>query len=346
MEDKSWHMAKASSGERYGPYPGSELRVYMLDGRVEPDDLIWCEGMPAWERAEPFLWFAKLDLSETDPGPAAPPPMPAVARPPDTPSSIGSAADIQASDAPVSDDGSPQGRPRPAPAKSDRTAPSRAAAPSRPPIPPAALTGDTFSALSGTPSRPAPREDRSVFGHYRAFGSGRTGRALTLTEAELEAFVVSNGDPYLRFLDRLMAKRGKIWFSWSWAAFFFGAIWLAYRRLYSWTILLLMLAGLGGAVEYFMADLTPVSRGLGIVIAMVLALFAKPLIVLRAQAAVEGANRRGLESLERGAYLKGKGGVSWWAAILVAGLLIGTGLTFAVKTGAITVPALNQAMVR
>lgn len=342
-------MAKASSGERYGPYPGSELRVYMLDGRVEPDDLIWCEGMPAWERAEPFLWFAKLDLSETDPEPA-PPPMPAVTRPADTPSSIEPAADIQASgarvsdarasDARISDDGSPQGHPRPAPAKSDRPAPSR------PSTPPAAMTGDTFSALSGTPSRPAPREDRSVFGHYRAFGSGRTGRALTLTEAELEAFVVSNGDPYLRFLDRLMEKRGKVWFSWSWAAFFFGAIWLAYRRLYSWTILLLMLAGLGGAVEYFMAELTPVSRGLGIVIAVALALFAKPLIVLRAQAAIEGANRRSLESLERGAYLKGKGGVSWWAAILVAGLLIGAGLTFAVKTGAITVPALNQAMVR
>ena len=72
--------------------------------------------------------------------------------------------------------------------------------------------------------------------------------------------------------------------------------------------------------------------------AALLALFAKPLIVLRAQAAVERANRRGLEGLERGAFLKSRGGVSWWAAIIVAVVMLGAGVTYAVKSGVVKLP--------
>jgi hypothetical protein len=35
-------------GRQLGTYTIAELRQYVAEGRVVPDDLVWCEGMPAW----------------------------------------------------------------------------------------------------------------------------------------------------------------------------------------------------------------------------------------------------------------------------------------------------------
>jgi hypothetical protein len=36
-------------GQQLGPYTIAELRQYLAEGRVAPDDLVWCEGMSAWQ---------------------------------------------------------------------------------------------------------------------------------------------------------------------------------------------------------------------------------------------------------------------------------------------------------
>jgi hypothetical protein len=48
-----WYIAK--NGARRGPYSGAELRALVQDGEVRADDLVWCDGMPAWLPARNVL---------------------------------------------------------------------------------------------------------------------------------------------------------------------------------------------------------------------------------------------------------------------------------------------------
>ena len=41
--------------QRYGPVEEAELRQWVLQGRVRPTDLVWCEGMADWTPAEAAL---------------------------------------------------------------------------------------------------------------------------------------------------------------------------------------------------------------------------------------------------------------------------------------------------
>ena len=53
MRDE-WYVARRGQGEnaRYGPAPLRQLRQLLDDGKVHGDDLVWCEGMADWRRAD------------------------------------------------------------------------------------------------------------------------------------------------------------------------------------------------------------------------------------------------------------------------------------------------------
>lgn len=57
-----WYIAK--NGARRGPFSGAELQALLADCGVRGDDLVWCEGMPAWLPARNIF---KLPRSEHSP---------------------------------------------------------------------------------------------------------------------------------------------------------------------------------------------------------------------------------------------------------------------------------------
>jgi len=48
-EQPLWYMSR--SGELYGPYFLEELIKYLQEGRLQPEDLVWHEGLPQWVEA-------------------------------------------------------------------------------------------------------------------------------------------------------------------------------------------------------------------------------------------------------------------------------------------------------
>jgi hypothetical protein len=53
MRDE-WYVARRGQdgNKRYGPVPLHQLRELVDGGRVQPDDLVWREGMGEWQRAD------------------------------------------------------------------------------------------------------------------------------------------------------------------------------------------------------------------------------------------------------------------------------------------------------
>src|ERR1700676_5585814 len=53
MRDE-WYVARRGQGgnTRYGPVPLQELRALLDQGKVKGEDLVWCEGMGTWQRAD------------------------------------------------------------------------------------------------------------------------------------------------------------------------------------------------------------------------------------------------------------------------------------------------------
>ncbi len=48
-EQQLWYMSR--NGEQYGPYLLEELVKYVQEGRVQPEDLVWHQGLPQWVEA-------------------------------------------------------------------------------------------------------------------------------------------------------------------------------------------------------------------------------------------------------------------------------------------------------
>ena len=46
-----WYWSKRGSDERNGPISGEKLRELAEEGDLEPDDLVWTQGMDDWEEA-------------------------------------------------------------------------------------------------------------------------------------------------------------------------------------------------------------------------------------------------------------------------------------------------------
>jgi hypothetical protein len=63
-------------GQQLGPYTIAELRQYLAEGRVESDDLAWCEGMSAWQS------LGEVQEIQSALSAAAPPALPDALPPP------------------------------------------------------------------------------------------------------------------------------------------------------------------------------------------------------------------------------------------------------------------------
>ena len=62
-----------------GVYPEADARDYYAQGRIAPDDLVWCEGMPEWVAASQVFGPAPQSAAPIIPPPV--PPMPPVTPP-------------------------------------------------------------------------------------------------------------------------------------------------------------------------------------------------------------------------------------------------------------------------
>lgn len=57
MTEIAWYVSDAETAEVRGPLDGDALIDEVLAGRVAPADLLWCDGMTEWQRAEVFAWL-------------------------------------------------------------------------------------------------------------------------------------------------------------------------------------------------------------------------------------------------------------------------------------------------
>jgi hypothetical protein len=55
---EEWFVGR--NGKRVGPHRSETLRTAAIRGKLKPDDLLWCEGMENWSRADALTDFASL----------------------------------------------------------------------------------------------------------------------------------------------------------------------------------------------------------------------------------------------------------------------------------------------
>jgi hypothetical protein len=73
---KQWYYY--SSGERQGPVSDSELKALADRGELQPDDLVWTEGLGDWQPAKVVKGLFSVKSAE-------PPPLPKMTEPPPLP---------------------------------------------------------------------------------------------------------------------------------------------------------------------------------------------------------------------------------------------------------------------
>jgi len=59
MTEAEWYISDADSGEVTGPLDGETVIDRIRSGAVSEDDLLWCEGMAEWRKAELFSWLLR-----------------------------------------------------------------------------------------------------------------------------------------------------------------------------------------------------------------------------------------------------------------------------------------------
>lgn len=72
-EGSHWHHA--NGGQKLGPFPDTQFRQMASAGLVQPDDLVWREGMASWAAASTVEGLLPKKSSEPPP-PSAEPPLP------------------------------------------------------------------------------------------------------------------------------------------------------------------------------------------------------------------------------------------------------------------------------
>jgi len=63
----NWYLQKGD--QRIGPVPLETLQGMAASGQIAPSDLVWTDGMPAWQPAGSQIWFQAV------PPPPPPPPF-------------------------------------------------------------------------------------------------------------------------------------------------------------------------------------------------------------------------------------------------------------------------------
>jgi len=98
--------------------------------------------------------------------------------------------------------------------------------------------------------------------------------------------------------------------TWNWSAFFFGIFWLAYRKMYVYAGLLLVLAWLSP------------SQLLSTFITLLLGMFGNYLYIKFTEVKVEEIRANNHDETSALEELKVKGGVTYWGPVLMALLLV------------------------
>lgn len=68
-----WYVIRPGDGRRFGPYDDAKLRQLADDGRLQPDDMVWHEGMSDWIEAvdlEGLTFDLPMPPSRATPPPA------------------------------------------------------------------------------------------------------------------------------------------------------------------------------------------------------------------------------------------------------------------------------------
>ena len=60
--DKLWYYTQGASQEKKGPVPESEIRSLVANGRIQPTDLLWSEGMANWAPLKDLPQLRSSDL--------------------------------------------------------------------------------------------------------------------------------------------------------------------------------------------------------------------------------------------------------------------------------------------
>ncbi|MBR4748978.1 MAG: DUF2628 domain-containing protein [Abditibacteriota bacterium] len=125
-----------------------------------------------------------------------------------------------------------------------------------------------------------------------------------------EALLGNHAAEYIGKFDRMAAARNPL--SWNTAAFFFGALWMAYRRLY---VQALCFTLLGACVGWNVTDLT-LSAALTVALGLVAGVFGNRIYMSAVGA--RAAKARTLQGAAREAYVKRNRPSLWGVLIFLA----------------------------
>lgn len=101
------------------------------------------------------------------------------------------------------------------------------------------------------------------------------------SETALRHFIGKNADYYLAKWSRMDEKNSKI--SFNWAAFIFGFSWVAYRKMYTYAALFIVIVGLETFLEYILDFSENASRAITVVIACYFGFFGNYIYKLHAE---------------------------------------------------------------
>ncbi len=136
-------------------------------------------------------------------------------------------------------------------------------------------------------------------------------KELDLAEGDLVAYVGPNADTYLDYF-RKCRVAGKFKMGFVWGAFATTPVWLAYRKLWLW-MLVIFIVGIG-VPKLLPTGASGVATGIGVAMAML----GQSLVVKGAWKAAQEADEEGLQGEGRRAFLRRKGGTSPVAAIIAS----------------------------
>ncbi|MDR0433763.1 MAG: DUF2628 domain-containing protein [Gracilibacteraceae bacterium] len=153
-------------------------------------------------------------------------------------------------------------------------------------------------------------EANSSYESYGSYGS----HGWEYSNADMAAFIDKSQPYYMEKFD-YFSRGNKL--SWNWCAFLFGVAWLAYRKMYKYTLIFVVLSiGLTAIIpqEY---------TGLSLVVPVVTGLIGNYLYMLHAQTKMRTAAEFS-DQIERINYIRRSGGVSWRAVVAVCLIFIMT----------------------
>jgi hypothetical protein len=135
------------------------------------------------------------------------------------------------------------------------------------------------------------------------------GSGARVTEKEFARFIGDNADKYLQVFSRFDIEGVHNKLSWHWPAFFFGFLWMAYRRMYVWALVALFLECF---IRYLAFDIIQHPIAAEASIRIVYGLIADYLYYRYAKKKILELKRdKALFSLEK------EGGVNHWADFII-----------------------------